>query len=499
MNTSLTAHARNASSAAAQAIFDHPVENFINGTTVPPNSGVYLNIIDPGTGRPIGQLADSGPEEVAAAVAAARTAFSDGRWAELDPEDRERILFRLADLIERDADILTELEARDTGKPLAEARLDIAEAAAVVRYFAGWCTKATGTVVPAPREYFATTTREPLGVCVAITPWNYPLPILTYKVAPALAFGNTVVAKPSELASVSSVYLARLAHEAGVPAGVFNVVTGGRAAGEALTSSTNVDKIAFTGSTATGKAVLRAAAETLTPATVELGGKSAQLVFEDADLAAAVEGVMAGIWTNAGQVCIAGSRVLVQESIKEAFLASLKEGTSQLSVGHSLTSGTDIGPVISDAQLQKITGFIHSAKEAGATVVTSDLELPGSGYFIAPTIVADIPAGHPIASEEVFGPVLAIDTFTDEQDAINKANSTQYGLAAGIWSQNVARVHRVTRKLEAGTVWANTYGVFHPTLPFGGMKASGFGRELGPQAVEHYTQSKTSVIRVGAP
>jgi aldehyde dehydrogenase (NAD+)/phenylacetaldehyde dehydrogenase len=290
------------------------------------------------------------------------------------------------------------------------------------------------------------------------------------------------------------VYLARLACEAGVPAGVFNVVTGGRAAGEALTASTGIDKIAFTGSTATGKAVLRAAAETLTPATVELGGKSAQLVFDDADLDAAVDGVMGGIWTNAGQICIAGSRVLVQDSIKETFLAALRERTSQLSVGHSMADGVDIGPVISDAQLHKIKAFIHSAQEAGATILTSELELPGSGYFIAPTIIADIPEGHPIAGEEAFGPVLAIDTFSDENDAVGKANSTAYGLAAGIWSRDVSRVHRITRQLEAGTVWANTYGVFHPTLPFGGMKASGFGRELGPQAVEHYTQSKTSII-----
>lgn len=499
MNTGLSAQAKTPASTAAQAIFDYPVENFIDGATRPPSTGQYLNIIDPGTGEPFGLLAESGREDAAAAVQAARTAFSDGRWSELDPEDRERILLRLADFIERDAETLTEIEARDTGKPLAEASLDIAEAAAVVRYFAGWCTKAAGTVVPAPREYFATTTREPLGVCVAITPWNYPLPILTYKVAPALAFGNAVVAKPSELASVSSVYLAGLAYEAGVPAGIFNVVAGGRAAGEALTASTDIDKIAFTGSTATGKAVLRAAAETLTPATVELGGKSAQLVFDDADLTAAVEGVMAGIWTNAGQVCIAGSRVLIQENIKDDFIAALQERTSKLALGHSLSGGTDIGPVISDAQLHKVNAFIHSAKEAGATVITSDLDIPGRGYFIAPTIIADIPTGHPIAGEEVFGPVLAVDTFTDEQDAITKANSTQYGLAAGIWSRDVSRIHRLTRQLEAGTVWANTYGVFHPTLPFGGMKASGFGRELGPQAVEHYTQSKTSVIHIGVP
>lgn len=497
MNTGLTAHTQTAASAAAQAIFDYPVDNFIDGAARQPSARQYRDIIDPGTGEAMGLLAESSQEDAAAAVQAARTAFADGRWSELNPEDRERILFRLADLIDRDAEILTEIEARDTGKPLAEAILDIAEAAAVLRYFAGWCTKAAGTVVPAPREYFATTTREPLGVCVAITPWNYPLPILTYKVAPALAFGNTVVAKPSELASVSSVYLAGLAHEAGIPAGVFNVVTGGRAAGEALTASPDVDKIAFTGSTATGKAVLRAAAETLTPATVELGGKSAQLVFDDADLAAAVEGVMAGIWTNAGQVCIAGSRVLVQENIKEAFLAELRERTANLTVGHSLKDGTDIGPVISDAQLHKVGAFIHSAKEAGATVITAELDLPERGYFIAPTIIADIPSGHPVATEEVFGPVLAVDTFADEEDATAKANATQYGLAAGIWSRDVSRVHRLTRKLEAGTVWANTYGVFHPTLPFGGMKASGFGRELGPQAVEHYTQSKTSVIQIG--
>jgi acyl-CoA reductase-like NAD-dependent aldehyde dehydrogenase len=484
--------------ADGQAVFDYPVQSFINGQTQAPEAGTYLNIVDPGTGNVIGELADSSSSDVEAAVTAARTAYTDGRWSDLDPEERERILFRLAELVDRDSELLSEVEARDTGKPLAEARLDIAEAAAVLRYFAGWCTKATGTVVPAPREYFATTTREPLGVCAAITPWNYPLPILTYKVAPALAFGNTVVAKPSELASASSVLLAHLAHEAGVPAGVFNVVTGGRTAGEALTSSTDIDKIAFTGSTATGKAVLRAAAETLTPTTVELGGKSAQIIFEDADLDAAVEGVAAGIWTNAGQICIAGSRVLVQESIKDDFLNALQERTSKLSLGHSMDPDAEVGPVISEAQLAKIQTFLSEAEKAGASVQTTSTDVPSKGYFVAPTIVSGIPSGHPLASQEVFGPVLAIDTFTDEQDAVAKANSTEYGLAAGLWTKDVSRVHRVTRKLEAGTVWANTYGVFHPTLPFGGMKASGFGRELGPQAVEHYTQSKTSVIHLKA-
>jgi aldehyde dehydrogenase (NAD+)/phenylacetaldehyde dehydrogenase len=479
-------------------VFDYPVHSFINGHVQAPGGGAYLDIIDPGNGAVIGSLADSSAADVEDAVQAAKEAYSDGRWSEKDPEERERILFRLADLVDRDSEILSEVEARDTGKPLAEARLDIAEAAAVLRYFAGWCTKASGTVVPAPREYFATTTREPLGVCVAITPWNYPLPILTYKVAPALAFGNTVVAKPSELASASSVLLAHLAHEAGVPAGVFNVVTGGRTAGEALTSSRDVDKIAFTGSTATGKAVLRAAAETLTPATVELGGKSAQLIFADADLEAAVEGVAAGIWTNAGQICIAGSRVLVQESIKDAFISALTERTGNLALGHSMNPGTDIGPVISEGQLTKIKAFLQEAEEAGATVQTCSTAIPQAGYFLAPTIVTGIPTGHPLASHEVFGPVLAVDTFSDEQDAITKANSTEYGLAAGLWTKDVSRVHRLTRKLEAGTVWANTYGVFHPTLPFGGMKASGFGRELGPQAVEHYTHSKTSVIHLSA-
>ncbi|SDW90547.1 phenylacetaldehyde dehydrogenase [Arthrobacter sp. cf158] len=494
--THITDAAHLAESASSQAIFDYPVQSFINGETYASTGGTYLNIIDPGTGQVIGELADSGAGDVDAAVAAARAAFKDGRWSEVDPEERERILFRLADLVERDAEILSEIEARDTGKPLAEARLDIAEAASVLRYFAGWCTKASGTVVPAPREYFATTTREPLGVCAAITPWNYPLPILTYKVGPALAFGNTVVAKPSELASASSVLLAHLAYEAGVPAGVFNVVTGGRTAGEALSASTDVDKIAFTGSTATGKAILRAAAETLTPATVELGGKSAQVIFEDADLEAAVEGVAAGIWTNAGQICIAGSRVLVQESIKEKFLKALTERTGKLSLGHSMDPGADIGPVISEGQLKKIKSFLTEAQQAGASVSTSSTTVPDHGFFLAPTIVSGIPAGHPLASQEVFGPVLAIDTFTDEQDAVEKANSTEYGLAAGLWTKDVSRVHRITRKLEAGTVWANTYGVFHPTLPFGGMKASGFGRELGPQAVEHYTHSKTSVLHL---
>ena len=467
--------------------------NVIDGAQMEAEDGRTLPLIDPGSGKRLGSIADSSVKDVHAAVSAARRAFDDGRWSDLDPAVRQRLLLKLADLVERDTDQLARIETLDTGKPLAESRLDVEEASAVLRYFAGWSDKASGTVIPAPKQYFATTERVPLGVCGAITPWNYPLPILTYKVAPALAFGNTVVAKPSELASASSVALASLALEAGIPPGVFNVVTGGREAGAALAADRRLDKLAFTGSTVTGRAVLRAAAENIIPATVELGGKSTQLVFGDADLELAANGIAEGIWTHAGQICVAGSRVLVAEGVGRRLMDLLLDRASALVMGHGLDAPTTFGPLISEAQRSKVEQVILESEHTGAAVVQSHHELPTAGYFVRPTVISNVTDDHPAVREEIFGPVLVVQTFQTEAEAIERANAGSYGLAAGVWTSDANCLRRTAQSLQAGTVWANGYGVFHPTFPFGGMKASGFGRELGEQAVEHYTQTRTTV------
>lgn len=471
-----------------------PLGPFIDGSWRTARSDTLIDVIDPGTGLPVTAYAASSAEDVADAVAAARTAFDDGRWSELDPEVREQTLRNLADLLEKDAEVVAQLEALDTGKPLSEARLDIEEAVAVLRYYAGWATKVEGTVIPAPRRFVATSTREAIGVCAAITPWNYPLPILMYKLAPALAFGNTFVAKPSEQTVLSTAYFAQLCAMAGIPDGVVNLVPGAGATGAALTAIQGIDKIAFTGSTRTGQAVMRAAADTLTKVSLELGGKSPQLVFRDADLDAAIDGVMGGIWTNAGQVCVAGSRLIIDRRIHDEFVAELVSRTRRLNLGHGLAPATNLGPLVSAAQRDRVVSLVDQAVAAGANVeITS--ELPDDrGFFVAPTVVTGARPGQSIEQEEVFGPVLTVLPFDDEDHALQLANGTDYGLASAVWSGSASRVHRVSRRLRAGTVWANTYGVFHPTLPFGGVKASGFGRELGSAAVDHYTELKTTVI-----
>ncbi|NBX22697.1 MAG: aldehyde dehydrogenase family protein [Microbacteriaceae bacterium] len=450
-------------------------------------------VLDPGTGRTLANVPISNSDHVARAVRKARAAMDDGRWSEQDPDYREAALLRLAALVERDFDTLVTLEAVDTGKPRAEAALDIHEVTLVLRYYAGWCTKVTGSTIAAPRQFAAQTIREAVGVCVAITPWNYPLPILMYKLAPALAFGNSIVAKPSELAPLSSIYFLELCSEAGIPDGVVSLVLGPGEVGADLVSQPGIDKISFTGSTTTGKAIMRAAAEHPTKVTLELGGKSPHIVFASADLDAAVAGVAAGIWTNAGQVCVAGSRLLVEESVKEIFIQKLVAFTDEYHVGHALDDRSMMGPMISARQLEKAQATITEAQKSGARITTAGTVHSEVGTFLAPTIIDGLDGSHAAHQEEIFGPVLTVDSFGSEDEAATRANSTPFGLAAGVWTDAAGQSTRMARKLNAGTVWVNTYGVFHPTLPFGGTKASGFGRELGESAVEAYTQTKTIV------
>ncbi|MFE7422142.1 aldehyde dehydrogenase family protein [Rhodococcus sp. NPDC057529] len=497
MTTSLRERLRDALSAPTLNWIDgQPLSLLIDGRSQPGHAEEIVDVIDPGSGLTIASAPAARADDVDAAVGAARTAFDDGRWSEKDADEREAVLHTLVGLMQRHHRTLTELESLDTGKPLDQASEDVDEAIAVLGYFAGWANKAEGTVVPAPRRFFAATVREPIGVCAAITPWNYPLPILMYKLAPALAFGNTTVIKPSELASLSTVYLANLVAEAGVPDGVVNVVIGGGTVGQHLAGHPDVDKIGFTGSTRTGQSIMRSAADSLKKLGLELGGKSAHIVFSDADLTSAADAVLGGIWTNSGQLCVAGSRLLVQDTIHDEFVAELARRTGDLVIGHGMLDQPDIGPVISRDQRDRIESLLATAVFQGAEPITGPPIPQNNGFYVSPTILTDVRRGSTIAQEEVFGPVLSVLPFTDERDAIAVANDTSFGLAAGVWSRDIGRIHRVARRVQAGTVWANTYGIFHHTVPFGGMKSSGLGRELGSAAVEHYTQLKSLVLDI---
>lgn len=453
----------------------------------------FFDVIDPGMATPLTTLPVSPEAVVETAVRNARQAFNAGHWSKESPDQRERVLLRLADLVERDFQFLSLVEALDTGKPLEEAKFDIQEVATVLRYYAGWANKVSGQTIATPIELSAMTIKGPVGVCAAITPWNYPLPILMYKLAPALAFGNSFVAKPSELAPLSAIYFAQLCEEAGIPDGVVNIVLGAGATGAALASHPDLDKIAFTGSSRTGQAIMAAAAKNTTKVSLELGGKSPQLVFASSDLSKSVEGVARGIWTNAGQVCVAGGRLIVEKSIKSEFLSELERYTNSYFVGHSLDSRSSMGPIINRVQQDKIRRVLDEAVSDGAQLLEFGQVSDSTGFFLKPTVIDGLPLAHSAHQEEIFGPVITVSTFESEAEAIEIANSTKYGLAAGVWTGRAGQGHRVAKAVTSGTVWINTYGTFHPTLPFGGTKSSGFGRELGESAVDAYTELKTVV------
>lgn len=455
-----------------------------------------FEVIDPGSGKTLVTLPESDSAAIQKCIARARENFDSGVWRLAPPDNRERKLFKLAELVERDHEFLTELEALDTGKPLAEAEFDIQEVVTVLRYYAGWSNKVSGQTISTPANIAASTVRSPVGVCVAITPWNYPLPILMYKLAPALAFGNTFIAKPSELAPLSCLYFSQLCTEAGIPDGVIGVVLGGASVGAELTQDSGIDKIAFTGSTKTGQSIMQAAAKTTTRVSLELGGKSPQVVFESADLDAAAEGIALGIWTNAGQICVAGSRLIVQKNVASELISKLKDIASKYVLGHALNPKTLMGPLISEASRGRVEKTIDDARLAGGSVTQLGTVDADTGFFVLPTIVENLPSEHPIHQEEIFGPVISVLTFESEAEAIELANSTRYGLAAGIWTGISGQGHRVARAITSGSVWINTYGTFHPTLPFGGTKSSGFGRELGESAIEGYTDIKTIVEEI---
>jgi len=463
---------------------------FIDGKHVAPSGGTYSLDIDPATEEVIGMVAEGDKADVDLAVSAARAALK--RWGAMRAAERGRILQRAAALLEEHQEELIKLESRDAGKPLASVRRqDMAAVLDTVRYYAGWCDKITGQVIPARPDALTYTVREPVGVVAAIVPWNFPLMIGMWKIAPALACGCTVVVKPAELTPLSLLRVAELFLEAGLPAGALNVVCGkGGVVGEALVHHPGVDKVTFTGSPRVGRGILQGAASNFKRVTLELGGKSANVIFADANLERAVRAASSGIFFNAGQVCSAGSRVLVQRSVYDEVVSRLAARAQAIKVGDPRVPETTMGPVISETQMKSILNYIEVGKAEGASAVTGGARLGTKGYFIEPTVFANVEHEMRISQEEIFGPVLCVIPFDDEQDAVRIANGTSYSLAAGVWSADIGRVHRMAAALKAGTVWINTYGYTDVRLPWGGSGESGFGREHGEAALENFTEPK---------
>jgi aldehyde dehydrogenase (NAD+) len=450
---------------------------FIGGEFVEPRSGEYYATLDPSSEEPLAEIPQAGPEDVALAVSTAREAFADG-WSAASPAERAKYLFRIARVLQERSREFAVLESLNGGKPIRESRdVDLPLAAAHFFYYAGWADKL---------EYaFPHRRPKPLGVAGQIIPWNFPLLMLAWKIAPALAAGNTVVLKPAETTPLSALLFCDVLRQAELPHGVVNIITGDGATGAALVKS-EVDKIAFTGSTEVGKAIQRELAGTGKKLTLELGGKAANIIFDDCALDQAVEGIVNGIYFNQGHVCCAGSRLLVQESIYEPLIEKLKRRLTTLRVGDPLDKNTDVGAINSRQQLEKIEELVAAGKEEGAEIYQPPCRLPEKGYWFAPTVFTNVAQSYRIAQEEIFGPVLSVLTFRTPDEAVEKANNTPYGLSAGVWTEKGSRILWMAQRLEAGVIWANTYNRFDPASPFGGYKESGFGREGGRHGLEPY-------------
>jgi phenylacetaldehyde dehydrogenase len=453
-----------------------------------------LMVLNPATEEPLAEVPLADTAAVDGAVAAADEAFRDKRWSGLDPVDQERVLRRLAALIEEHADELSWLETLDNGKPLIEAGWDVGGAARVFSYYAGWPTKLRGEVHSTDRRFLALSVGEPVGVCAQIIPWNYPLLMASWKVGPALAAGCTIVLKPAEQTPLSALRLAELALEAGVPAGVLNVITGDGQTGAALSSHPSVRKVAFTGSTEVGRQVMGAGAPTLKRVTLELGGKNPNVIFADADLDAAVTGATEGAFENMGQACIAGSRLLVERSIEDEVVEALAARAGALKVGPGWEEGVRIGPLVSAEQRDRVLSYVAGAQGQGAYLASGPDRQETRGYFVAPTVLGGVSPAMTIFREEVFGPVVTVTPFDTEDEAIALANDTEYGLSAGVWTGNGQRGIRAARAIQAGTVWINAYGSIRPEVPFGGFGHSGVGRELGEAALAAYRETKAVFI-----
>ena len=463
----------------------------------------HFDTINPATGEVLTQIAEASAADVERAVSAARRAFEDrsGAWRKLSASERGRLIWKLADLVEKNIDELAELETIDNGKPIFESRyVDMPMVIDVLRYYAGLATKIHGETVNTFEAAFTYTLREPVGVVGLIVPWNFPLLLTSWKLGPALACGNTVVLKPAEQTPLTALKLGELVVEAGFPAGVVNIVTGGPETGKAIVAHPGIDKIAFTGSTAVGKEIMRGAADTLKRITLELGGKSPNIVFGDADIDSAVKGAINGIFYGKGEVCNAGSRLFLESKLKDEFTEKVVARATKMRPADPLDPKTRLGAIVSQEQMKSVLGFIEGGKKEGARLLAGGSQVAvdgGKGFFIEPTIFGEVKNEMTIAKEEIFGPVLSVLTFDDIDEVIEQANNNAYGLAAAVWTRDVKKAHSVSRRLKAGTVWINTYGLMDASLPFGGYKSSGFGRELGAHAIEHYTELKTVWLNMG--
>ena len=469
-----------------------PGKLFIDGEFVDAESGETFETINPATGEVLTRVAHAGKADIDKAVRAARRAFESGPYAKMSARDRAGLLRKLAELIMDNHDELARLESLDNGKPIADSHTrDIPRAAQTLVYFAGWADKIEGSVIPVSGPFFNYTRREPVGVVGQIIPWNFPMVMLA-KLAPAIACGCTVILKPAEQTPLTALRFAELCVEAGVPPGVINICPGyGETAGAALTEHPGVDKIAFTGEWKTGQIIMRACAGNLKRLSLELGGKSPNIVLDDADLASAVQGASRAAFYNAGQVCIAGTRLLVQKGIHKEFVQELTRTAESIKVGDPLDESTRQGPQISEEQFEKVLSYIEIGKSENAELACGGERVGDRGYFVQPTIFDNVDNAMRIAQEEIFGPVLATIEVKDVEEAIRIGNDTMYGLAAAVWTKDIAKAHRVAHGLRAGTVWINTYGVLEPGTPFGGYKFSGFGREGGKQVLDMYTETKS--------